>query len=121
MKLTVVAAEEGLTRVLSAEDITLEDVYGGREPLGELLGPDCYAGRVLLSLERSCFIDSGGVGWLVMCDRRFRQAGGKLVVHSLPPMVNHVFQLLQVPTILHVANNEEGAVQLARQEPTGSL
>jgi anti-anti-sigma factor len=116
MKLTLVSVEDGLTRVRSAGDITLEDVHTNREPLGELLGPEGYGRRVLLSLEGSCFIDSGGVGWLVMCDQRFRKAGGRLVVHSLPPMVNHVFELLQIPTILNVARDAQGAVQLAQQE-----
>src|SRR5436309_3094686 len=96
MRLTLLSTADGVTRVQSADDITLEGLQVGKEPLGELLGPSCYRGKVLLSLEKSGFIDSGGVGWLVTCHKRFAEAGGLLVVHSLPPMVNHVFRLLQV-------------------------
>ncbi len=112
MKLTVLASEDGITRVHSAEDVTIVDVQGAN-PLEQLLGPDGFKRKVLLSLAASPFIDSAGVGWLIMTHKKFKDAGGMLVVHSLSPMVNHVFRLLQVGTVLPVADDEAKALQLA--------
>jgi hypothetical protein len=53
-----------------------------------------------------------------MTHKRFRDAGGLLVVHSPAPMVQHVFQLLQVPTVIAVADDEAAALRLAKAEPS---
>ena len=116
MKLTVLPSEDGVTRVRTEGDITLYEVQGCPNPLPDVLGPDCFRGKVLLSLEQSCFIDSAGVGWLVLAHKKFSEAGGLLVVHSLPPMVHHTFELLQIPTILHVAADEQSALRVVCAE-----
>jgi anti-anti-sigma factor len=113
MKLTVLSSDSGITRVQSEGEITLLDVQTGANPLERLLGAGCFAGKVLLSLQQCEFIDSAGVGWLVMCHKHFRDAGGRFVVHSLTPMVNHVFRLLQVASVIHVADDEAGGLRLA--------
>jgi anti-anti-sigma factor len=117
MKLTMLSSEAGLTRVQSEGEITLLDVQSKANPLEALLGPGGFAGKVLLNLSQSSFIDSAGVGWLVMSHKRFCDSGGLLVVHSLAPMVCHVFKLLGVGTVLHVADNEAAAVEVARTAP----
>ncbi len=114
MKLDVLPSEDGITRVRTEGDITLLEVQGCPNPLGAALGPDCFRRKLLLSLERSCFVDSAGVGWLIVTHKKFTEAGGLLVVHSLPPLVNHTFRLLQVGSILHVAEDEAGALRVAR-------
>jgi len=113
MKLTVAPPEDGVTRVACADDITLYDFRTGANPLEQALGADCYARKVLLSLQKSCYIDSAGVGWLVMSHKRFRDAGGCLVIHSIPPMVSHVFRLLGLCTVLNMADNELHAQERA--------
>ena len=85
-------------------------LYVGENPLEQALGRECYARKVVLSLQKSWYIDSAGVGWLVMCHKRFRDAGGCLVLHSIPPMVNHVFHLLGLTDVLNMADDEAGAV-----------
>jgi anti-anti-sigma factor len=117
MKLTLLPSEDGLTRLRTEGDITLFEVSGCPNPLPEVLGPDCFRRKVLLSLEQSCFMDSAGVGWLVLAHKKFSEAGGLLVVHSLAPMVHHTFELLQIASILHVADDEESALRLACGEP----
>ena len=114
MKLNLLPSEDGITRLASEGDITLFEVQGCANPLQSALGPDGFRRRVLLSLEQSCFIDSAGVCWLILAHKKFTEAGGLLVVHSLPPMVNHSFRLLQVGAILHLADNEAAALQIAR-------
>jgi anti-anti-sigma factor len=113
MKLTVLSSDAELTHVQCVEDVTLLDFTAGKEPLELLLGNDAYTRRVLLNLEQTSFIDSAGVGWLVRCHKHFQQGGGKLVLHSIPPMVNHVFQLLKLGSILHITEDEATAKTLA--------
>jgi anti-anti-sigma factor len=116
MKLTVTPSADGVTRVCTEGDITLYEVQGCPNPLPDVLGPDCFRRKVLLSLEQSYFIDSAGVGWLVLAHKKFSEAGGLLVVHSLSPMVHHTFQLLQIPSILHVADDEASALRIVCAE-----
>ena len=117
MKLHVLPSEDGITRLASEGDITLYEVQGCSNPLQDVLGVEGFRRTVLLSLEQSCFIDSAGVGWLIVAHKKFLDAGGLLVVHSLPPLVNHTFRLLQVATILHVADDEAAATHLANGQP----
>jgi anti-anti-sigma factor len=112
MKLHLLPSEDGITRVRSEGDITLYEVQGCANLLEEVLGRDGFGRQVMLNLAQSCFIDSAGVGWLILAHKRFADAGGMLVVHSLPPMVNHTFRILQVGSILHVADDEPGALRL---------
>src|SRR5262245_29563605 len=95
MKLTVLSSEGEVTRVQTEGEITLLDVQAGN-PLEKLLGESGLGGKVLLNLAGSEFIDSAGVGWLVMTHKRIREAGGVFVLHSPRPLVQHVFQLLHV-------------------------
>jgi anti-anti-sigma factor len=113
MKLTVVPSDDLVTRVACADDITLYDFRTGVNPLEQALGTDCYKRKVLLSLQKSCYIDSAGVGWLVMSHKRFRDAGGCLVIHSIPPMIGHVFRLLGLCTVLTMADDETQAHERA--------
>jgi anti-anti-sigma factor len=119
MKLNLLPSENGITRIRSEGDITLLEVQGCPNPLGEVLGPDGFRRTVLLNLEQSCFVDSAGVGWLIVAHRKFNEAGGLLVIHSLPPLVNHAFRLLQVGSILHLAQDEAAALRVAHAEGAG--
>jgi anti-anti-sigma factor len=114
MKLTVISADAGLTRVRSSDDITLLDFEGGAKPLEALLGPEAYHGIVLLSLEQSLYIDSSAVGWLIQSHFRFQKAGGKLIIHSIPPMVHHCFRVLGMYDLLNLCENEAAALRLAQ-------
>jgi anti-anti-sigma factor len=116
MKLTIEKYDGDVIHVACAEDITLYDFRAGDNPLEKALGElgeNGYRHKVVLSLQKSCFIDSAGIGWLVMCHKRFREAGGCLILHSIPPMVNHVFHLLGLTDVLDMADDEAHAEELA--------
>jgi len=119
MKLNVLSSDEGLSRLECCDDLTLPDVMGEGEALERLLGPGCYSRHVLLCLAKASYIDSAGVGWLVMCHKRFLEGGGQLVVHSIPPMVQHVFGILGLNTILNIAGDEEAARGLVSAAKSG--
>jgi anti-anti-sigma factor len=113
MRLNVLPGDGALTRLECADDLTLLEVDPAGDGLDRLLGPGCYARPVLLSLAGASYIDSAGVGWLVLCHKHFREAGGRLVLHSLSPLVAHVFDVLGLDTVLDVAADEEAARALA--------
>ena len=75
-----------------------------------------YRSRVLMNLEKAEYIDSSGIGWLLTHHKHFLQAGGKLVLHSVPPRINDVFQLLRMSAVLHIAPDEAAARALATGE-----
>jgi anti-anti-sigma factor len=113
MKLTVVAIEADVIRIQNEGEITQTDLRAGTDLIRSLLGLDCYARKVLLNLEKTPYIDSAGVGWLVMTHKNFKEAGGRFVIHSVPPMVSQILRLLQMPKILYLADNESAARALA--------
>jgi anti-anti-sigma factor len=116
MQLTWLSDDGEVIRLQCEGDITLTDFRAGQDPLQGLLGMGCFARKVLLSLANTKYIDSSGVGWLVVHHKRFVQAGGKLVLHSIPPRVSQVFQLLRLAQVLHLTENEPTARTLALGE-----
>jgi anti-anti-sigma factor len=112
----VLSTSQDLIRIQNEGEITQIDFRPGHDVLPELLGADCYARKVLLNMERTPYIDSAGVGWLVMCHKRFKEAGGRLIIHSIPPMVNQILKLLKMPALLHIAENDAAAQALALGE-----
>jgi anti-anti-sigma factor len=117
MKLTVTSSEGAVVHIACTDDITLYDFRTNDNPLEQALGKDCYTRKVLLSLQQSSYIDSAGIGWLVMCHKRFRDAGGCLILHSIPPMVQHVFNLLGLVDVLNIAADETCAEAWATAWP----
>jgi anti-anti-sigma factor len=116
MKLTRVEPADDVCRLNCQGSITSDDVEG-KDPLAGVLGEAGYAARVLLGLEDVNYIDSAGIGWLLRSHHRFRQAGGRLVIHSVPPRVDNVFQMLRMPAVLNLARDERAA-RAAAQEGT---
>jgi anti-anti-sigma factor len=77
------------------------------------LGPDAYARKVLLDMQESEFLDSSGVSWLLVSHKRFRERGGRIVLHSIPPLVGNVLKVLRMNQIFLIAENEQAAVRMA--------
>src|SRR5262245_61621888 len=113
MKLNVIARGP-VTTVQCEGEITQLDVAGQENPLVRLLGANCFESKVLVGMEKVAFVDSAGIGWLVMSHKSFRDAGGKLVLHSIPPMVHDIFRLLRLATVLNLADNEEAGMKLLK-------
>lgn len=116
MKLTLVSSENSLLRLRCEGEVTPADFVSGVNPFTELLGAECFSKKILLSLEKTSLVDTAGIGWLVMSHKAFQEQGGKLVVHSIPPLVDHVFRLLRMPKVLHLAANEFAAQALIQGE-----
>jgi anti-sigma B factor antagonist len=99
---------DDITTVAIAGRIT----YSAIDPASDALAlqiPDIYSRRVFFDLSGTEYIDSSGVSWLLLANRRFRQAGGKLVIHSINPLVKQVLAVLRLDRVLHLAENADKA------------
>ena len=99
---------DGITTVAIAGRITFGTLEPGQDPLVREM-PDIYSRRLLLDLSGTDYIDSTGVSWLLTCHKRCREAGGRLGLHSLNPLVKQVLQVLKLDRVLHIAENAEKA------------
>ncbi len=115
MQLKMVADEGDVVRVAVEGQIS-QLVSQGNEPMVNLLGPAGFGRKVLLNLEKATFINSSGISWLLICHKYFTQCGGKLIVHSVPPLVNQVLQFVRLPSIMTFAEDEARARALVREE-----
>ena len=82
----------------------------------DLLGPDGYARKVSLSLAEISLIDTFRMSWLLIIHKRFCQAGGKLVVHSIRPRVMEFLGVVRFECVLYLAEDEAAALELLRSE-----
>ena len=115
MKMSLISIDKGGFVRLSVDgEITCRDLHAGdgHNPLEKVLGESWANNRVLLSLAKTGFMDSSAIGWLLECQRKFKAAGGKLVLHSASPRVQDVFDLLKIGKALNLKENEKTAIEL---------
>lgn len=109
MNLSLVSEDQSGVYVACRGDIALDHLQPTIDLLANVMGPAGYAKRVHLDLENTSYIDSAGIGWLIMCHKRFVEHGGKLVLYSVPPVVEQVLRLLKLETILTLAGDRDEA------------
>ena len=115
MKLSLVSIEkDGVVRVASEGNITCEDFRSAehRNPLEGVLGQTWSNNRVLLNLEKTQYVDSSGIGWMIELAKKFRDNGGALAIHGIRPSVKQIFDLLKVSRVVPIAENEAAAREL---------
>jgi len=115
MDLDVRPCAEGITQVRLSGDVIMADFMPTEEPLAKQLGADCYRDALLMDLSGVSMLDSSGVRWLLLCQKRFRLAGGTLVLHSLSPSVQSLFDVLKIHIVLTVAADERAALEIAKR------
>jgi anti-anti-sigma factor len=113
MKLTVSGEDKNLLLLACEGRISQADFEPGRDPLESLLGSNGLSRKVLLNMEKTNYIDSSGIGWLVICHRHFAGAGGQLILHSVPARVFQVLELIGLPKVMHIAQDEAAARSMA--------
>ena len=114
MKLSLVSIEKaGYVRLAAEGEITSRDFLesGGKNPLETVLGAAWASHNILLSMERTLFIDSSAIGWLIDSKRKSKAGGGKLVLHSVQPRVRDVLDLLKMRNVLDLQDDEKKAVE----------
>ncbi|HEY0984328.1 MULTISPECIES: STAS domain-containing protein [unclassified Schlesneria] len=116
MKFKIKEDRDDVVQVSIEGCLNQQDVAPPIDPIRALLGPSAYQKTVLLDMRDSSYLDSLCIGWLLSCHKRFREQGGKLVIHSLPTVAANVISLLRLNTVFQMADDSEKALQLARGE-----
>jgi anti-anti-sigma regulatory factor len=110
MKLTLLPLQNDDVIRVRSEGLVSQRQSG--DPLLDLLGPNRYTHRVLLNLDRTPGIDTSGLCWLVSSHKLFTQAGGRLVLTGVPPVILDVLDFLRLTPLLHIAMDEQEASEL---------
>jgi anti-anti-sigma factor len=120
MKLTLLSIEkDGIIRAATDGNITTADFEAGaKNPLETLLGETWFNTRVLLNMEKTDYIDSSAIGWLINSHKHFKDGGGALAVHSVQPSVKQILDLLKIGRVVPLAKDEPEARSLV-QTPGG--
>jgi anti-anti-sigma factor len=114
MEMKLTSKEGGVSRLQAAGRIVHSTLAPSPDPIGDILGSDGFAGPVLLSLAGVSFVDSSGIGWLLGCRKRFREAGGRLVIHSVPAQVLDIIKVMRLGHVLQLAEDESTALALVQ-------
>jgi anti-anti-sigma factor len=114
MRLELVSTDGKLAKLRLGGRVTQEELAAGADPISETLGADAYSRKALVDLTGADFIDSSGVGWLLNCHKKFRQADGRFILHSIPPLVRRTLQVLRMELVLQLAKDEAEAETLAQ-------
>ncbi len=117
MELSILADDGDAVRVRVAGRITHDNIPASDDPLREMLGPDVYSRRMLLNLSEAEFLDSRGIGWLLVCHKRFNENSGRLVLYSIPPLVLDVIKVLRMHLVFELAESEDEALVVLKNEP----
>jgi anti-anti-sigma regulatory factor len=114
MALNVISREENMVR-LGCEGSSCPLQPGADcAVLEPLLGPAGFRSTVLLDLARANYLGCTEINWLIKTNQRFREEGGRLVVHSLSPWLREVANLVRLPALVSVAEDEAAAAALVR-------
>lgn len=118
MELSILSEEGGVTHVSVAGKITQEQTAVAADALGDLLGEGAYARKVILNMQDVDFMDSSGVSWLLIAHKRFKEGNGRLVLHSVPPVVSNVLKVLRMHLVFELADGKDEAMLIIRGEAT---
>lgn len=116
MNIRLVSIEQdGIVRLAANGSMTASEMASDdRHPLANVIGDRWASNRVVLSLSQAEYLDSTAIGWLLSCKKQFDREGGIFVLHSTPPSVKQIFDLLKVDRVLAMAPDEEQALEMAR-------
>lgn len=111
MKLTV-QSESGdvvLVRIegrVSQRDVEVDD------PIVNSVGENAYSRQLVVDLSEVASLDSSGVNWLLVAQKRMQEQGGKLVLHSLSPIAHNVLKVLNLHNVFQIADSESAAMRM---------
>jgi anti-sigma B factor antagonist len=113
MNLSLRSDEGEVCRLQVEGEIRVGDRPCDSHFIDALLGPDCYMRKILLDLRHTPYMDSSGVSWLVSLHKQCREAGGILVVHSIPPTILAILKLLHMDRYLNLVEDDQAAQVMA--------
>ena len=116
MQLAIQSEDNGVVQVKSSGRITQDQLAKKPDPLGDLLGSGVYSRNLLLDMSDTEFLDSSGVSWLLVSHKKFQEENGRMVIHSVPPIVLNVIKILRMNLVFELADNEEKALEKIREK-----
>lgn len=117
MKLSIDSDDGNTVNMKVAGSVTQQEIALLADPVSDLLGPEAYRRRVCMDLGNAGFLDSSGINWLILNHKRFREQGGRLVLHSLPPLVMNVIKILKMQRVFDIADSPQAAQAMASGQP----
>ena len=116
MELRVLSDDEDVLRLEAIGAVVDVETMPDSDPIGRLLVSRPHTPAVLLGLERTRFIDSSGLAWLLTTHRRLCEEGGKLILHSLPPNIADILKMMRLDDVFNLAADESAALNSIRGE-----
>lgn len=116
MKLSMNAIEKGGLILVSTEgNITAAEIDPtAKNALETMLGVTWNTNRVLINFEKTAYIDSSAIGWLMGTFKKFKEGGGTLVIYNLQQSVKQILDVLKIGRIVSIARDEAHARELAQ-------
>lgn len=114
MNLSIDSRVDDVCQLSLSGEITKTVVASHQDPFSQLLGQDELNLTILLSLEHAKYINSSGIGWLIETNKKIREAGGILVLHSLPPDIQSIFVIMRLEKVFTLAKDLECAQVAAK-------
>jgi anti-anti-sigma factor len=110
MKMKIASIEPNVVRLAVEGDAQAPGPDDQPRGLADLLGEGWNAKRVLIDFSGVRMAGSAAIGWLLGLQRQFKQAGGRLALHSMRPEVGRAFKLLKVDSVLNIFPEEHTAL-----------
>jgi len=119
MKLTLLPLEDGdVLRIRCEGMVSLRSSSNSQDPLAELLGPRCFSRTIVLDLSDAQSVDTSGVVWLVGVSEKFAQSQGRLIIHSVSPVIRRMLDVMRLaPALCMVADEAEALRSLQESRP----
>lgn len=111
MKLTV-QSENGDTVLLRLEGRVSQRDVEANDPIVDSLGENAYSRHLVIDLSEVASLDSSGVNWLLVAQKRMHEHGGTLMLHSLSPIANNVLKVLNLHSVFQVVESETAALRM---------
>ena len=81
----------------------------------EVVGLDVWKKTALIDLSDATFVDSCGIGWLISIHKRFEREGGRVVLHSLSPVVHRILSMIKLNNVVSIVGSEDDARRIAQE------
>jgi anti-anti-sigma factor len=117
MEVKLVRNEGDTVRLETLGKVSRDGWTSNRDPLGDFFGQSIYSKGALLNLQHSHYLDSTGVEWLLSSHKRFKDAGGKLVVFGLNPVMSQILKMMRMDLVLNLAKDEAAAMEMVNGAP----